>query len=138
VDTPHDARHRRPQRVRLPAEFQRCFAQGERINGRYFRMHWLAAAAPRLGQAVSRKVDPRAVGRNRIKRLVRDAFRRERHALPPGDCVLVARVEAGKATSAELRADLERLWLRLRALKPTVPAGTMRDASAPPAASSDA
>ena len=29
----------------------------------------------RLGLAVSRKVDPRAVGRNRIKRVLRDATR---------------------------------------------------------------
>ena len=108
------------------------------MHGRCFRLHWRAAEATRLGLAVSRKVSPRAVDRNRIKRIARDAFRRERHALPGGDCVLVARPEAARATAAELRADLERLWQRVRALKPTDAAGTMRDAPAPPAAPRDA
>ncbi|PSD31919.1 hypothetical protein C7E12_01740, partial [Stenotrophomonas maltophilia] len=34
--------------------------------------------AARLGLAVSRKVDPNAVGRNRIKRVLRDILRQTR------------------------------------------------------------
>ena len=123
--------------MRLPSEFERCFAQGDRVNGRCFRAFWLAAPAARLGLAVSRKVDPRAVVRNRIKRVARESFRLERPRLPPGDCVLVAQRAAAAATPAELRADLARLWQKLRALKPTSAAGTMRDASAPAAPRGD-
>jgi ribonuclease P protein component len=137
VDTPRDIRLRRSRRLRLPAHFQRCFALGERVSGRCFRLHFLAAEAPRLGLAVSRKVDPRAVVRNRIKRIAREAFRVECDRLPPGDCVLVAQRAAALASADELRHDLERLWQRLRALKPRAPAGTMRDASAPAPARDD-
>lgn len=127
-------RHRRSDVLRLPPEFQLCFTQGQRVNGRFFRLHVLPAAKPRLGLAVSRKVDKRAVGRNRIKRVARETFRTSRAAIPLADLVLVAKREAATATNDELREDLAHLWRRARALKPLPPAGTMRDAAEPPPA----
>ena len=127
-------RLRRSDVLRLPPEFQRCFTHGQRVNGRFFRLHVLHAGHPRLGLAVSRKVDPNAVGRNRIKRTAREAFRTSRHAMPCAEFVLVDKREAATATNAELRDDLAHLWRRAGALKPLPPAGTMRDAPEPPAA----
>jgi ribonuclease P protein component len=127
-------RLRRSDVLRLPPEFQLCFTQGQRVNGRYFRLHVLPAAKPRLGLAVSRKVDPRAVARNRIKRTAREAFRTSREAIPCADLVLVAKREAAAASNAELRYDLAQLWRRARTLKPLPPTGTMRDAAEPPPA----
>ena len=45
----------------------------------------------RLGIIVSRKVAPRAVDRNRIKRLVREMFRHDRRWLGSNDLVVMAR-----------------------------------------------
>jgi len=68
---------------------------------------------PRLGLAVSRKVSPTAVGRNRIKRQVRESFRTRQASLPGIDIVVMARREAAGAPSAQLRRSLERHWQRL-------------------------
>lgn len=84
-------------------------------------LHWQAGdVGPRLGLAVSRKVDPHAVGRNRIKRVLRDAFRHCRADLPGGDYVVVARVGAARFSGPELRAAFLGLLVRAGAL--TAPA----------------
>jgi len=55
----------------------------------------------RLGVAVGRKVG-RAVRRNRIKRLVREVFRRNRDELRrPCDVVVVARAPGGAPSSSD-------------------------------------
>ena len=109
--------------MRAKAEFDRVFSEGRRISEPLLSLHLLdGGQAARLGLAVSRKVDPHAVGRNRIKRAMRDAFRQNRSQLPPGAYVLVARVSAGKATNVELRAAFLRLLQRAGAL-PLLPVG---------------
>ena len=117
-------------RLRVSAEFQAVFKAGRRLSSPQLRLfaHVRAEAkVPRLGVAVSKKVDKRAVGRNRIKRLARETFRRERHQLPPGDYVLIAQPGASALSSDELRSQWLQLLERARSLKPTPPAGTMPD-----------
>lgn len=84
-----------------------------------------APAGARLGLAVSRKVDPRAVGRNRIKRVLRDEFRQRRAALPAGAYVVVARTAARTADNPALRAALLILLQRAGALPLADLTGTM-------------
>jgi ribonuclease P protein component len=74
------------------------------------------------------------VGRNRIKRLLRDAFRHQICRLPAVDLVFVPKSEAAAAPNEALREDLARLWDRLSALPPPVAQGTMPAASEPPGA----
>jgi ribonuclease P protein component len=131
-------RFRRSDVLRIPPQFQLVFTHGQRVNGRFFRLHVMHADKPRLGLAVSRKVDPDAVGRNRIKRTSRESFRTSRDAIPNADLVLVAKREAAAASNEDLRHDLAQLWRKASALKPLPPAGTMRDAVEPPAARGDA
>ena len=67
----------------------------------------------RLGLAVGVKAAGNAVNRNRIKRVVREAFRHRKQELPPVDLVVNARVAAGKATNAQIATSVEALWARI-------------------------
>lgn len=113
-------------RVRAKAEFARVFDAGRRTAEPRLALHWLEdQASPRLGLAVSRKVDKRAVGRNRIKRALREAFRRQRHALRGGAYVVVARVAAAQTDVLALQTAFEHLLTRAGALPRPAMAGTM-------------
>jgi ribonuclease P protein component len=115
-------------RLRASAEFQAVFKAGRKLSSSHLKLHAhvrAEASAPRLGVAVSKKVDKRAVGRNRIKRLAREIFRGQRAALPAGDYVLIAQPGAAKLESGELRAQFLQLLERARSLKPAAPPGTM-------------
>lgn len=62
---------------------------------------------------VSRRVSPRAVDRNRIKRQIREDFRLSVTELDDLDYVVVARSAVLKETGAAIRASLQQHWKRL-------------------------
>jgi ribonuclease P protein component len=55
-----------------------------------------------------------AVKRNRLRRLIRESFRRSLHSVPGLDVVVVIREEAAAATNDEVFASLDAHWLRLK------------------------
>jgi len=119
------------RRVLVGGDFERAFKTGQRISSRSFRIHWCATGQPaRLGLAVSRKVSTRAVDRNRIKRVVRDSFRRTSATLPAGDVILVAYREALTTDPAAFRDELAKAWRRIAALPASHTQGTIRPAAA--------
>ena len=63
----------------------------------------------RLGLVVSRKVSPRAVIRNRIKRRIRESFRTKSLALSGYDVVVIASPDAARVPS-DTSTRLARLW----------------------------
>lgn len=107
-----------PARVRLtkPADFQRVFKDCRFRTGN----RWMTVLAvpnelgnPRLGLAISRKVAPTAVARNRIKRLVRESFRHNREQLCALDIVVLGRSGIDSQNNETLRTALDKLWKQL-------------------------
>jgi len=110
----------RAARLLKPSDFTKVFKNNEASTDALFRVLWRSndQAVDRLGMAISRKVDRRAVGRNRIKRIVRERFRHWRAdhtgAAQHYDVVILARPAAAAARNAALGQSLDRHWQRIQ------------------------
>ncbi len=107
----------RAGRLRRRVDFVAVQEQGRRASGRHYlllaRRQDPPRKEPRFGITVSRKVGG-AVERNRVKRWVRESYRRLRSLAPAAtDLVVIARPSATgsglRATAAELEGLLKRL-----------------------------
>jgi len=125
--------HRRetlPRSVRLRSRkaFGRVFGQRLRASDRRLTLYVAPSeqAITRLGIAVSHRLGT-AVRRNRIKRLVREAFRRLRHQLPAGTDWVVVPKPGPEPTVPDLERSLGELAARLRAGVREVPGASEAD-----------
>jgi ribonuclease P protein component len=105
-------RRSRRQRLSRSAEFDRVYREGRSHANRYLVVYSFPREGdsedPRLGVSVGRKVGG-AVERNRVKRLLRDAFWAVADSLPDGhDFVVVARPESGELAAREGEPGVER------------------------------
>ena len=74
-----------------------------------------AGTATRLGIALTRRLVPNAVDRNRVKRIVRDEFRRHEVKNRGLDCVVALRKPFDASLAGALREELRQLFDQLAA-----------------------
>ena len=94
------------------ADFQRAYSRGRRARGELFTVVVVpnTAGRRRLGLSVGKRCWKRAVRRNRVRRVFREAFRLTRERLPPGiDLVMIASTPGLEPRLEPCRAELERL-----------------------------
>lgn len=104
------------EKLRRRSEFERCYKSGRRLHGTVLTVHFVpnSLAQPRLGITVTRKVGG-AVTRHRLKRQVREVYRRwsEREHLPAVDLVMHLKPGAGASPFSQLSREVETLLFRL-------------------------
>lgn len=120
----------RVDRLLRRAEFLRVQREGKRVQTPHLVVMVLPAAHQRMGVTVTRRVAG-SVGRNRIKRLVREVFRRDRSLFPACcDLVVVARAGADRLDYAALRSEL--VQVRAAMTRAVARAGSPGRDEAPP------
>ena len=106
------ASRRRRRRLSRSGEFERVYREGRSHANRHLVVYAFPRSEqdrePRLGISVGRKLGG-AVERNRVKRLLRDAFWNAADDLDGGhDFVIVARPDAGALAEEEGERGIER------------------------------
>ncbi|MCP3687846.1 MAG: ribonuclease P protein component [Gammaproteobacteria bacterium] len=103
-----------PRRSRLTraVDFRQVFRKNYRLgdDGITILLGKLPGSTARIGFAIARKQIPKAVQRNRLKRIFRESFRRNHHRLPARDLVIMVRKPILNVEPALLKGCLEKHW----------------------------
>lgn len=117
-------------RLDKPSQYKAVFSNATRAHAGVFFIRSCdnRCGVPRLGLAFSVRAAGKAVARNRLKRLVRESFRRHKNNLPGRDYVVGCKSDkhgkhnkngksgarrangAARADSAQARAAMNRFW----------------------------
>ena len=106
----------RQQRLLKASEFEAVYATRRRATDACFAVNFMPnqLGRARLGLAIGAKAVGNAVARNRVKRAVRESFRKAAADLAGIDLVVGARNGAKTAHNARLRQSLDGLWKQVR------------------------
>jgi len=102
--------------IKKNSDFQTVFEKGHSIVSRYLVVYFLPKPQEktRFGICVGKKLG-KAVTRNRLKRILREAIQRlDADQIPEGDLVLVGRQRLIDASLTEVTIQLQSVLLKLR------------------------
>ena len=103
-------------KIKTSRDFRNIFSQGTRIYSENFILYTKpnSLGFPRLGVSAGRKVSALSVRRNRIKRVLREIFRKNKPAFCSNDVVFVVKNDVSDKKFSELRSEIKKLSLRIK------------------------
>ncbi len=101
-------------RIRKSSEFKEVFEKGNKLNGEHYTLVYSenSLGFPRLGLVVGKKCG-NVVKRNRIKRVLREVFRRNKSHFDALDLLIIARRKSETLNYNEAEEEITQL-LKLR------------------------
>lgn len=105
------------RRLRTKADYDYVFSNASRLGNSEFTVLYRPNEInhARLGLALSKKMIARAHDRNRIKRILRESFRKTT-SLPEVDLIFLAKKGIASVNNTELFANLSKIWNKLRSV----------------------
>lgn len=102
----------RSQRLLRPKQYKRVIAEDLRIIGvGFIILIWANSNfEARLGLSISKRYCPRAVDRNRLKRIARESFRIHAKQLPQVDIIILSTRNAIRFSNRDLFKSLGQSW----------------------------
>jgi len=109
----------KPYRLTKDKDFERLAREGRAVYGGELMLKWRLnnLKQSRFGFVVSKKVDKRAVVRNKIKRRLRAVVRENLSKIRPGyDVMILTRSEIKNLTFMQLKNKIDDLLIRAKLL----------------------
>jgi len=102
-------------RLNTPNEYSRVFKKANRLSDEFLTVlvSRSTESQAKLGLAIAKKQVKKAVLRNQIKRIVREAFRLRKQALRGFDIVVLCRNKAGNVSKKVLSRSINKHFDRL-------------------------
>ena len=99
-----------------PSEFQTIYKHGQWVANRELVANFKSQNnhTSRIGITVSKKVSKRAIDRNRIKRQIREWFRRKKLLCADFDLIITAKPSVIIKTNQEIQHSLNDLWRKVQ------------------------
>lgn len=108
-----DEKFGKHEHILKTGDFAKVYKKGRAARGELFFVHYLANGLDhsRIGFSIGSARVSRATRRNRVRRILREVYRRNKKGFKPGfDLVVVVKKDPGKVI---LYKDLETLFLKL-------------------------
>ncbi len=106
----------RRARMAKSSDFSYVFKNPKRFSGKGLTVLYRntpSSSLPRVGTIIAKKKVKKAVGRNRIKRCIRESFRLNQYRLPAYDILVIARQGVGELSNQDISNFLTKLWAKL-------------------------
>ena len=108
----------RELRLLKSSDFSFVFERPIRVGNRAFTVLCRTNTHnhPRLGMAIAKKQVKLAVERNKIKRLIRESFRKQQSTIPNYDFIFMVRREINQMENDKILSSLQHIWSKTRKL----------------------